>query len=56
MGMASRNAYLVVIFIGVGFGFNAGKMASVFTSTLSDPEVYFLSLLMYSASQIFSFA
>ena len=40
--MASKIAYFVVFFIGLRFGFNAGKMASV--STTTDP---FLSLSMF---------
>lgn len=33
--MASKIAYFVVFFIGLRFGFNAGKMASVSTTTSS---------------------
>lgn len=40
--MASKIAYFVVFFIGLRFDFNAGKMASV--STTTDP---FLSLSMF---------
>ena len=35
IGMASKIAYFVVFFIGLRFGFNAGKMASVSTTTSS---------------------
>lgn len=35
IGMASKIAYFVVFFIGLRFGFNAGKMAPVSTTTSS---------------------